>query len=239
MRNCCSTLQRESDPLRLHTPVLGRPLTGLSFTHSYSTWKPQSTGHTQGNISTMSSLRTPSAMSWDSSSTLPPLGGVVGQQCRQPSLHSTLNVTSIHVPHETSKLLSQVSSSQTDSKALLKLVKDAYVQKIRRRMTQQQGEQPYMWKDIHPLMSMNQVRTSPHVNNGLPHHKVRDARHHRQRVMHPIKTIKWTKSAKSAPFRSSDHIILLHCFPIFFFTIHICQRVYGKNVGIETKFLIL
>ena len=180
----------QPDLLKLHTPVLGyRPLSALSPSRGFSTRKPHFTDQAQGSITSRSHLHTPSILPHDSSglvddrSSLPPLDRFIDQQYLQPSLHSTLTISSIQVPQVTSRYLSHVVSRTIDSEALLRLVKDTYIQKIKKRMIQrqqqeEQGHQTYTWKDIHPLVTVSQIRPIPHHHNNPTHHKEKNTKHY-------------------------------------------------------------
>ena len=187
---CDWALQMEPGLLKLHAPVLdGRPLSSQSHSYGFSTQKPQCTDRRRGSISARSRLHTASVMSREScglvddSGSIPPLDGLSGQQNLQPLLDSTLTTSSIQVPHATSRYLSCATSRTIDSEALLRLVKDSYIQKIKKRMLQrqrqeQQGEQTYAWKDIHPVVAVSHIQPAPHYHNSPTHQKEKSTKHH-------------------------------------------------------------
>ena len=192
--SCCCALQMQPGLLGLHAPALGRrPQSSLSHPHGFSTQK--FTDRRRSSISAHSRIHTVSVMSRESrashvddSGSFPISDGLSGQENLRPLLDGTLVTSSVQVPYATSRYQSQATSRTADSKALLRLVKDTYIQKAKKRMLQrqrqeQQGEQTYAWKDIPPVVSTSHVQPISPYHNHPTHQKDQSAKHPQQGLL--------------------------------------------------------
>lgn len=191
---CRCALQMEPGLLGLHAPALGhRPQSSSSHSHGFFTQK--FTDQRRGSISAHSRMHTVSVMSREShaghvddSGSFPPSDGLSGQENLQTLLNGTLVTSSVQVPHATSRYRSHATSRTTDSEALLRLVKDTYIQKVKKRMLQrqrqeQQGEQTYAWKDIPPLVTTSHIQPIPPHHNHPTHQKDQSTKHPQQGIL--------------------------------------------------------